>query len=220
MTRRHDPERRQRIIEATIRVVMTRGIAGVSHRAVAAEAGVPLGSTTYHFAGLDDLLVAALEQVCLGPRAAGGDWRRHLGPDVPLVDGLVRYLEECLRQDPGRVRLEYELYLAALRREALRPLAAAWQDEMAGLLAGRTRDPTAARALVALVDGLMLQHLLTGRPFDREGARAALARAVGPGPARTARREPDPRTAPGGAPDGGTGSGAASAPGTGPAPES
>lgn len=60
MPRRYDPDRRQRIIDAAIRVVAGRGIAGLSHRAVAAEADVPLGSTTYHFASLDDLLIAAL----------------------------------------------------------------------------------------------------------------------------------------------------------------
>ncbi|MYX24216.1 TetR family transcriptional regulator, partial [Streptomyces sp. SID8380] len=61
--RRYDPDRRQRIIDAAIRVVGRSGIAGLSHRSAAAEADVPLGSTTYHFATLDDLLVAALRQV-------------------------------------------------------------------------------------------------------------------------------------------------------------
>src|SRR3954454_22150107 len=60
--RRFDPHRRDRIARAAITVVAERGIAGLGHRAVAAEADVPLGSTTYHFATLDDLLVAALRQ--------------------------------------------------------------------------------------------------------------------------------------------------------------
>ncbi len=62
MARRYDPERRQRIIDAAIRVVGEKGLAGLSHRSVAAEADVPLGSTTYHFATLDELMVAALRQ--------------------------------------------------------------------------------------------------------------------------------------------------------------
>lgn len=62
MPRRHDPERRQRIIDAAIRVVGAKGLAGLSHRSVAAEADVPLGSTTYHFATLDELMIAALRQ--------------------------------------------------------------------------------------------------------------------------------------------------------------
>lgn len=62
MARRYDPERRDRIIDAAIRVVGSKGIAGLSHRSVAAEADVPLGSTTYHFASLDELLIAALRR--------------------------------------------------------------------------------------------------------------------------------------------------------------
>jgi len=46
MGRRYDPDRRQRIIDAAIAVVGERGIAGLSHRSVAAAADVPLGSTT------------------------------------------------------------------------------------------------------------------------------------------------------------------------------
>ena len=69
MARRYDPERRQRIIDAAIRVAELKGIAALSHRTVAAEADVPLGSTTYHFAGLDELLVAALDRSPAG-RAA------------------------------------------------------------------------------------------------------------------------------------------------------
>lgn len=52
--------RRREIIDATLRVVERDGVAGVTHRTVAREAGVPTASTTYHFASLDDLLLATL----------------------------------------------------------------------------------------------------------------------------------------------------------------
>ena len=52
--------RRSAIIAATLAVVERDGVAGVSHRAVAREAGVPASSALYYFATLDDLLVAAL----------------------------------------------------------------------------------------------------------------------------------------------------------------
>lgn len=85
--RRYDPERRQRIIDAAIRVVGAKGIAGLSHRSVAAEADVPLGSTTYHFETLDDLLVAALRQAN-EPYARG--WAPRAGED--LAGALARLL--------------------------------------------------------------------------------------------------------------------------------
>ncbi|MET7763805.1 TetR family transcriptional regulator [Streptomyces sp. NPDC005336] len=179
MGRRYDPGRRQRIIDAAIAVVGERGIGGLSHRAVAAEADVPLGSTTYHFATLDDLLVAALRQVSAEWLADMERWERDADPGVPLADELARLMEELLAGDRTRLELESELYLAALRREAARPIAAAYLDEMAALLARRTGDLGVARALGALFDGLLLQILLTGRPFEREEARAAFARVTG-----------------------------------------
>ena len=54
--RRHDPQRRDRIIDASLEVIAEHGVAGTSHRRVAAAADVPLGSMTYHFEGMDELL--------------------------------------------------------------------------------------------------------------------------------------------------------------------
>src|SRR4051812_47861783 len=55
--------RREQILDATLRVIGRSGRQAVTHRAVAEEAGVPLGSTTYYFDSRDDLLQQALEHV-------------------------------------------------------------------------------------------------------------------------------------------------------------
>ncbi|MFS4096340.1 TetR/AcrR family transcriptional regulator [Streptomyces sp. AF1A] len=176
MPRRYDPDRRRRLVDAAIRVVARDGIAGLSHRAVAAEADVPLGSTTYHFATLDDLLVAALRQ-------SNENFGRLLAERLPeggagdLATQLARALGEWLGGDRTGVELEYELYLAALRRPALRPVAAEWTEDAAALLTRRT-DPRTARALLALMDGICLQVLLTGGAYDEEYAREALDRVI------------------------------------------
>ncbi|MEU6983460.1 TetR family transcriptional regulator [Streptomyces sp. NPDC046324] len=177
--RRHDPERRQRIVDAALRVVGARGIAGLSHRTVAAEADVPLGSTTYHFASLDELLVAALRQANEGfgrqlresPALADAD----TDPGTDLAAALARLMGEWIGGARTGVELEYELYLAALRRPALRPVAAEWTDAVTEALSRRT-DPMTARALVALMDGICLQVLLTDGTYDEEYARVMLAR--------------------------------------------
>ncbi|WEV28457.1 TetR family transcriptional regulator [Streptomyces sp. 71268] len=179
MARRYDPDRRQRIIDAAIRVVAERGIEALSHRTVAAAADVPLGSTTYHFATLDDLLVAALRQVCAEPGMAVPTWRRAVEGPEPLADAVADLLLDAARDVHGEVRLAYELYLAALRREALRPVAAEWLEAVVAVLVRRTGDEASARALLALADGLMLQVLLTGRRLERAEVRAALARVAG-----------------------------------------
>ncbi|MFJ2750766.1 TetR/AcrR family transcriptional regulator [Streptomyces sp. NPDC087297] len=173
--RRYDPDRRQRIIDAAIRVVGDRGIAGLSHRSVAAEADVPLGSTTYHFKTLDDLLVAALHKANEGFAQAVAGSAALADPDADLAAALARLLGKLLAADRGRVELEYELYLAALRRPALRPVAAQWCEASAAALTPRT-DPVTARALVAAMDGIGLQVLLTDTAYDEAYAREVLRR--------------------------------------------
>lgn len=177
MGRRYDPERRQRIIDAAIRVVGGKGIAGLSHRSVAAEADVPLGSTTYHFASLDELLVAALRQANEGFAAAVRNSGALADPEADLAGELARLTGEWLAGERTGVELEYELYLAALRRPALRPVAAEWCEGLAEPLAKRT-DPVTARALVALMDGICLQVLLTDARYEEEYAREMLARII------------------------------------------
>ncbi|MEU8755617.1 TetR/AcrR family transcriptional regulator [Streptomyces chartreusis] len=177
MARRYDPERQQRIIDAAIRVVGEKGIAGLSHRTVAAEADVPLGSTTYHFKTLDDLLVAALRQANEGFAKVIASRGGLQDPETDLAAELAGWMGEWLAGDRTGVELEYELYLAALRRPALRPVAAEWAQDLADRLSHRT-DPVTARALVALMDGICLQVLLTEAPYDEEYARDVLRRMI------------------------------------------
>ncbi|MCX5436572.1 TetR/AcrR family transcriptional regulator [Streptomyces sp. NBC_00063] len=177
MARRYDPERRQRIIDAAIRVVGEKGIGGLSHRSVAAEADVPLGSTTYHFKTLDELLVAALRQANEGFAKALAGSAVFEAPRARLAAGLAAVLGEWLAGERTGVELEYELYLAALRRPALRPVAAEWGEGVAEELARHT-DPVTARALVALMDGICLQVLLTDAVYEEEYARDMLARVI------------------------------------------
>ncbi|MCL6674571.1 MULTISPECIES: TetR/AcrR family transcriptional regulator [Streptomyces] len=177
MPRRYDPDRRQRIIDAAIRVVGDKGLAGLTHRTVAAEADVPLGSTTYHFTTLDELMVAALRQADEGFAKAIASRGGLTDPAADLAAELAGLLGDWLAGDRTGVELEYELYLAALRRPALRPVVAEQMTALADRLAGRT-DPVTARALVALMDGICLQVLLTGTPYDEGYAREVLARMI------------------------------------------
>ncbi len=49
---------KQRIFIATLEIIKVEGMRGVRHRAVAAKAGVSLGSTTYHFKNIEDLITS------------------------------------------------------------------------------------------------------------------------------------------------------------------
>jgi len=52
---------RARILQAVLDIVVEKGMRAVRHRAVAERAGVSLGSTTYHFSSIEDLIVSAFD---------------------------------------------------------------------------------------------------------------------------------------------------------------
>ncbi|MFZ5724021.1 MAG: TetR/AcrR family transcriptional regulator [Pseudomonadota bacterium] len=49
-------QRRRAILDAALRIIVRDGVRAVRHRAVAAEAGVPLSATTYYFKDIHDLI--------------------------------------------------------------------------------------------------------------------------------------------------------------------
>ncbi|MEV7128463.1 TetR family transcriptional regulator [Streptomyces sp. NPDC093260] len=161
-----DPRRRDRIIDAALDLIAEEGLAAVSHRKVAARAGVPLGSMTYHFDGIDQLLreafgrftdhIVAVFDARLGA-AAGPDEAR------AAVAGLVHALSEG---DPRDLVLTQELYTLAARRPAYRELTREWMRHSRTHLE-KHFDPDTARQLDALIEGLTLHRALTGDPHDR-----------------------------------------------------
>lgn len=172
---RNDPGRRDRLVDATVAVIAARGVAGLTHRAVADAAGVPLGSTTYHLGSRDELLGAAL-------RAAANDYNRRLRdrfaalpPDADLAEALVELMLDWLGPQRDRTVVEYELYLAAVRRPALRAAATAWVEQITAMLAEHV-DPVTARAVTATVDGLLIEWLVAERAPDRDDLLPVLRR--------------------------------------------
>ncbi|WP_447004843.1 TetR/AcrR family transcriptional regulator [Saccharothrix isguenensis] len=147
--------RRQALLEATLRVVERDGVAGVSHRSVAREADVPTTSTTYYYATLDDLLIATLTW--------SADQMASSFRNMPLTPSEVaRFIADAAGEHRGRTLAEYELYLLAARRPELRPAARRWISLMAEV-AGPW-DPVALRALLAGLDGLLIQALIADFP--------------------------------------------------------
>ncbi|MGE7386282.1 TetR/AcrR family transcriptional regulator [Streptomyces sp. NPDC004126] len=183
--RRRDPERRiAEITEATLRVIAERGIEGLTHRAVADTAGVPLGATTYHFATKDDLIQAALTLAYDRYAAMLTEWvaqRPGLTPDqlaVLLADAMLH----AYGPDRAYETVELELYLAALRRPALRPIADRYTEVTTEALLSYV-DPLTAQAAVAALNGLTLRGLAGTRPPTRTELEGILRRILTPNPA-------------------------------------
>lgn len=170
-----DPERREKIARAAIGVVAASGLEGLTHRAVAAAAGVPLGSTTYHFADREEMLEAAMLGATAETERSFRAWAAAIEPG----DDLVAALAELLRRDSAERRelviVGYELYLAALKRPALRPAAGRWSASLQIELEGFVDQLTAA-ALAAAAEGILLLSLASGEPVEAATATAVLRR--------------------------------------------
>ncbi|MFD7137208.1 TetR/AcrR family transcriptional regulator [Streptomyces sp. NPDC059894] len=170
-----DPQRRERILAATLDHIADEGVAGVSHRRIAGRAGVPLGSMTYHFAGIDDLLHEAFRR--FADRIVTV-FEHHLSPArTPAeareaVTDLVHALSEGPRRD---LILAHELYTLAARRPEYRELTQNWMHRSRRLLE-RHFDADTARQLDALIEGLALHRSLDTAPQSRDLTLLAVTR--------------------------------------------
>lgn len=180
-------DRRELLLETTLRLIAEDGIDAVSHRAVAQAAGVPLGSTTYWFdsrqAMLEESLehfvrseIEALHDRLAGLRGASLSRRR-------LVDELTALLLPQLEDDRWRTVAQYTLLQEASRNAALRPLCRdwteAWDAELGAVFASLgVADPELeARMFLAMLDGLLLAQLAApDDDVERELIRPALER--------------------------------------------
>ncbi|RJQ76667.1 TetR family transcriptional regulator [Pseudonocardiaceae bacterium YIM PH 21723] len=155
-------QRKRELIAATLKVVADQGVAGVSHRVVAKEAGLPATAAAYHFDGIDDLLAAALTEAMNIAIAE----IREIAAD-PDPDAAIRRMAESMAdvvRDSGRLVAEFELYLLAARKPALLPAVRGWMDVISEFARRYLDDPLRVLLVVGAFDGLMLQALLMENP--------------------------------------------------------
>lgn len=177
---RSDPdERRQSLIEATARVLADKGAAGVSVRAICAEARVSPGLLRHYFTGVSEAIAetyrwmgeriaAALEDAVA---EAGPDPRARVlayltasfRPPIASPDLLASYvaLWSLTRSDASVAGVRAEVYRDY--RSDLEKLLIEWRPGLP--------DPAlVAIALTALIDGLWLEISLGDAPFAPEQA--------------------------------------------------
>ncbi|AUX46606.1 TetR family transcriptional regulator [Sorangium cellulosum] len=173
--RRHDPGRKDRLVATALDVIAEQGVAGASHRSIARAADVPLGSTTYHFASIDELLAAAFTRHAETVAARFEAGMRAARDRKAAVDFLVEHLGADLLGSARDLVLSVELYVAAARRPALRAVTQAWMLRSRRALELHF-DPVTARELDALIEGLVLHSALSTDPMDAEQIRHAIRR--------------------------------------------
>ncbi|WP_437672483.1 TetR/AcrR family transcriptional regulator [Sorangium sp. So ce131] len=173
--RRYDPGRKDRLVATALDVIAEQGVAGASHRTIARAADVPLGSTTYHFASIDELLAAAFTRHAETVAARLEEGMRAARGRKAAVEFLVEHLSADLLGSARDLVLSVELYVAAARRPALRAVTQAWMLRSRRALELHF-DPVTARELDALIEGLVLHSALSTEPMTAEQIRHAIRR--------------------------------------------
>jgi len=149
--------RRDAIVEATLRIIGERGADAVTHRVVAAEAGVPLASTTYYFASKDALVREAFELVI--DRSLALVEAHAAAPDGSPVDRLVALAVAQLADRSAPLAAQFELMLEAGRRPGLRDLAARWDVGYRAAVVALVGDELDVDVAICLLEGALINQV-------------------------------------------------------------
>jgi DNA-binding transcriptional regulator YbjK len=169
--------RREALLRAALALRAEGGARAVTHRAVAARAGLPAASTTYYFDSIQQLTEEALAlhvadrvrelDAVIAEAIAGGRSADDVG---------ARLAEALADRATDVVVAQYEIYLEAVRNPNMQPTVAEALDAfeqfaVVVLRALGARDPEgAAPAFIALIDGFALHRLVRPRPRADEVA--------------------------------------------------
>lgn len=173
-------DRRSSIIAAALDTIVERGVHGTSHRVVAERAAVPLGSMTYYFDGVTELLEEAFS---LLQRRIADEHRDVLGrarSRDDAVDAIVELISGDRGPTPEQMRGLAEMYAFANRNAHVAALSRDWLCVTADTLAPHFSRDTAA-ALDALMEGWNLHRAFVGAPPERAIVERAVRGLVGAG---------------------------------------
>jgi DNA-binding transcriptional regulator YbjK len=176
--RRLDPDRRSRIIDAALDVIAENGVAGTTHRRVAAAANVPLGSMTYHFRSMDELLREAFTRFAESGSAVFSRAMAAAGNRSEARAVVVDLITAATTGSHRDLVLTHELYTLAAREPAFRRITRDWMARDRAAFEAHF-DPATSRLLNALIEGLTLHQALDTQPGDPALAVDAVNRIVG-----------------------------------------
>jgi AcrR family transcriptional regulator len=176
---------RAALIEAAIAVLHESGFARASARRIAQRAGCNQALVFYHFGSVNDLLVAALEEVSTRRMAAYRELLHRTGTLAELISGARSVFEADL--DAGHVTVLTEMISGAQSVPGLGERVAACLAPWREFAATAIRDVLAAspvaqllpadEAAHAVVAGLLGLEMLASLDGDRAAALALFDRA-------------------------------------------
>ncbi|HEY2642839.1 MAG TPA: TetR family transcriptional regulator [Galbitalea sp.] len=168
--------RRNLLLDAATHVVAGGGSGSLTHRAVAAEAGVSIASVTYHFASIGELRRATLEHagssigLDLAALVLAASTRVDETPEICAAFAIQLVTER--RVETAAV---FELIVAAVYDQELRPTVALFNGLLADLLAPYEGDRQNALTVGAAIQGLLIAQLANAFPVDVDALGVAVA---------------------------------------------
>lgn len=157
--RRYDPERKEKILDKAFELIAECGVAGITHRRIAGLAGVPLGSMTYHFKNMDELLFLVFSRFAQG----GAEFVKSRMEKAETPEDAIRIFASIMTDrswvNRQNMAVLYEFYSLATRDPAYRPILTNW-SEATRLSLERFFPPDIARAFDVCIEGVLLQNFL------------------------------------------------------------
>lgn len=176
--RRRDPEaRRREIVAAAAELIVEVGADGITHRMVAARAGVPLGSTTQHFDTLDDLRSAALRALADEVDARLDGVRVALAERGTTPAVIADLIGDGL-DDARAVKADRAVVTAAVHDPRLRELARHLSEQLVGLLEPAYGVDRATAAMI-FIDGVMWSTQIRDTTLERAFIENVLTQILG-----------------------------------------
>lgn len=176
----NDPGRRARISAATLGIILEHGVVRVSHRAVAQRADVPLGSMTYHFTGIDEVINEAFSLLVTRQSERYYELLDAAKTAEEAHEAIVEIICGEEFSSPREMAGIFELYSYSRHSPTAAALARTWMDNSAESLS-RHFSPATAEAVDSLIEGWTIHHHLLGAAPDRDRVRAAVVAIAGVG---------------------------------------
>lgn len=164
-------------MESALAVLARDGVAGITHRAIAEEADVPLGSITYHFATLDDIVQLAFQTHVEKLAKRFEERLASCEAEADLIDCITAAITDDLAANPNELAVTYELYGDTVRRADNKRITQAWMDRAQDALAQHF-DRATAHLLDVVIEGLMVHLSVAQQPISKDAVRALLTTAA------------------------------------------
>ncbi len=161
------PERRARILQATLEMLVEYGISHITHRKIAQAAEVSLGSMTYYFKGIDALICEAFRQFT---EQVSAQFRLNLQQATTREEACEVIADMICGGTliaPYNMQVMFQLYACANYHPELKKILQEWMicsQQSLGLFF----DPLTAKGINAYIEGMTLHYVTDEQPLIRD----------------------------------------------------